>query len=208
MSKSWHQEAESVVLPVSFASMTDLAATQESHANLDIHRGMPSRESNLKELLQIGLIEVIAAAAGCNISQPRIDNGIDLMITHECPSKNEMYGPLQIQLKATSSKNRWNASRTKISARLSHDRYDQFRIKNSAYTKIIVIMDVDPEIQNWYQADDDFSKIKYRCYWTSIQGFDEVPGENDVTVYAPRSQVFDDAALCTIFGKKKAGEKL
>lgn len=188
--------------------MTDLTATRESHANLDIHRGMPSRESNLKERLQIGLIEVIAAAAGCNIAQPQIDNGIDLMITHECPSKHEMSGPLHVQLKATASKNRWNADRTRISAKLSHDRYDQFRMENPAYPRIIVIMDVDPEIQNWYQANDDFSKIKYRCYWTSIQGLGEVSGKNEVTVSAPRSQVFDDAALCTIFGKIKAGEKL
>ncbi|WP_094664555.1 DUF4365 domain-containing protein [Bifidobacterium tissieri] len=188
--------------------MTDLTAAQESYVDLDIHRGMPSRESDLKEQLQIGLVKTIVAAAGCNMSKPEVDNGVDLLLTHECPEKQEICGPLRIQLKATSRKNRWNSDRTRISAKLSHDRYDQFRIDNPAYPMIIVIMDVDPDMQNWYQADDEYSKIRYRCYWVSIQGRAPVAGKNDVIVSAPRSQVFDDVALCTIFGKIRAGEKL
>lgn len=188
--------------------MTDLTAVQESHADLDIHRGMPTRVSNLKEQLQVGLVEAIAAAAGCNVAKYNIDDGIDMSLTHACLEKQEICGPLHIQLKATSRKDRWDSERTRISVKLSHNRYDQLRIVNSSYPQIIVIMDVDPDIDNWYQVDNDLSVIRYRCYWVSIQGQGDVPGGNDVTVSAPRSQVFDDAALCTIFGKIRAGEKI
>ena len=49
-------------------------------------RGLPGRETDIKEQFQIGIFHAIASAAGCNISVENIDSGIDIILTHE------MYG--------------------------------------------------------------------------------------------------------------------
>jgi len=58
----------------------------------NIVRGMPTRGTDLMELFQASVIQAIAAAAGCGISFPVVDNGIDADLTHEMPGgvRNEL----------------------------------------------------------------------------------------------------------------------
>ncbi len=55
------------------------------------------------ETLQVGYLHAVAAAAGCSLSQPFPDNGIDWHVSHSAPGHlvdDEV--TIKVQLKATS----------------------------------------------------------------------------------------------------------
>ena len=117
---------------------------------------MRSRESDLKEQFQVSLIGAIAAAAGCNISEPRIDNGVDVDIWHEISGAEEV--PLRVQLKAVT--NGWNAARTEISAKLGDIRYE--RMRNAwSMPHILVIMDLPTDPAAWVWSRHPYTALRH-----------------------------------------------
>lgn len=173
---------------------------------IDIHRGLPKRFTNRMELLQFGSIMSIAAAAGCDPSTPYVDDGDDVTLYHYCERSNKKYG-LDIQMKATAAKDRWNASHTEITAYLSNERYELYRDPDVTFPRIIVIMDVPVPEDEWINVSEEKILIG-KCYWTSIAGFPPKTGCRKVPVKAKVDNVFDDAALCEIMGRIEAGEPL
>lgn len=165
-------------------------------------RGMPTRHTNLMEMFQLSIVEATAAAAGCNVSVPKIDNGIDIDIWHELPNDEEV--PLRVQLKAVAAG--WNKSRTAISAKLTRKRYDQLRLANPSKRRILVIMDLPASQADWIKHRSPYTIAKHGCYWVNLAGAHAFQGKGDVvTVSAPATNVFDDVALCHIMARIRAG---
>lgn len=167
-----------------------------------LHRGLPTRQTNLMELFQESIVGAIAAAAGCNVGVPRIDNGIDLDLTHEMP--NDEDAMLRVQLKAVSSG--WNADNSKISAKMHKTRYNKMRRLNPSLAQIIVIMDLPANQEEWIRSEHPFTLAQHLCYWANLAGEPEFRGAGDmVTVSATADNVFDDVALCQIMARIRAG---
>jgi len=165
-------------------------------------RGMPTRHTNLMELFQLSIVEATAAAAGCNVSAPKIDNGIDIDIWHELPNEEEV--PLRVQLKAVTAG--WNKGRTQIAAKLTRKRYESLRIASPSKKRILVIMDLPSSQADWIKHRSPYTIAKHGCYWINLAGAPEFQGKGDVvTVSAPATNVFDDVALCQMMARIRAG---
>lgn len=176
-----------------------ISRTSEPSTGAPVVRGMRSRESDLKELFQTSLIGAIAAAAGCNVGETKIDNGVDVDLYHEITGEEEV--PLRVQLKAVT--NGWNASRTEISAKLRDIRYERMR-KAWSLPHILVIMDLPTDPAQWMWSRHPYTALRHCAYWVSLEGQPARTGKK-ITVSAPATNVFDDVALCEIMARLRAG---
>lgn len=176
-------------------------STLSAHAP-PVVRGLPTRKTNLMELFQLSIVEATAAAAGCNVSTPKIDNGIDIDLTHELPGEEDT--TIRVQLKAVTSG--WNSGRTAISAKLSRKRYDQLRPAAPTLRRILVVMDLPSSQADWIKQRSPYTIAKHGCYWINLDGAAPFRGVGDqVTVSAPATNIFDDVALCQMMARVRAG---
>jgi hypothetical protein len=165
-------------------------------------RGLPTRTTNLMELFQRSIVEATAAAAGCNVSSPAIDNGVDVDITHELPGEDDVM--VRVQLKAVTAG--WNAGRTAISAKLGRKRYEQMRRVAPRLRRILVAMDLPSSQADWIKQRSPYLIAKHGCYWINLDGAPAFTGNgDDITVPIPASNVFDDVALCHMMARIRAG---
>lgn len=141
-------------------------------------RGSLGRITELQEQFQTGLIHSITHSAGCRVVNASIDDGIDMMIKHFIIDENDVRF-LNLQLKTTTTG--WNADRTLISTSLSKKRYDMMRSEHKHIPSIVVVMDLDPKIENWYSVKES---IRGNCYWVDITGAEDKPDNKSVSVSA------------------------
>lgn len=152
------------------------------------------------EKFQYSVIQAFAAAAGCNVLVPNIDEGIDVVLTHTLPRQARV--SLEVQMKAVSSG--WNADRSKIGAHMGRERYDELRSNDLSVDAIVVIMDLPRDQAQWIWSRHPYTVARHCCYWVNLCGAPERRGDR-VTVWAPSANVFDDVELCGIMGRIRAG---
>lgn len=83
-----------------------MAIAQPERGGLLPERTAPSRgtlaTTACMETLQVGYLHAVAAAAGCSLSQPFPDNGIDWHVSHSAPGHTvDDEVTIKVQLKAT-----------------------------------------------------------------------------------------------------------
>ncbi|THA28513.1 DUF4365 domain-containing protein [Streptomyces sp. A1277] len=156
------------------------------------------------ETLQVGYLHAVAAAAGCSLSQPFPDNGIDWHVSHGAPGHvvdDEV--TIKVQLKCT----------YRIPARPPGPAFsftlDNAHLVKLARTpvsvhKILVVMLVPRSRDDWLRAGPDSLDLRHRCYWTNPAGH-PVTGRHRTTVRLLTSRIFDDRALCEIMTRVGAG---
>lgn len=193
------------------AFMTMISRSLRPGDGLPLQRGMPERTTDLMELMQKGVVTAIAAAAGCSIATPTPDDGTDYHLTFHGSGEAPLL--IGLQLKATAAADRWimspdGHSRVAIQARMPIRRYNEFCRTDGTYHKIVVIMDTTQNRDQWVDITHIGTMVNYKCYWLCLEGEEEKEGHSDVRIKAPASQIFDDAAVCGIFARLKAGEAL
>jgi len=169
-------------------------------------RGSPKRHTDLMEALQLSYLRAVAASAGSVIfGVPEIDEGVDVMLSHTADSHlHDHIAYLQVQMKSTSAFEGLDTDH--ISASISAKRWNFYCTSNPTIGKIIVIMSVPKDLANWTQAQHDALSVRYCAYWVNIEGQPEVTTET-TTVTAPKSQIFNDIALCDIMERIGRGGK-
>jgi hypothetical protein len=160
-------------------------------------RGSPTRTSDFKEQVQDAYLTAVAASAGCIVLQPRVDAGIDFELTHHSESHHatDHVARLEVQNKARSAS--MSADGFYVSATLSRARYDYFRTVDPGVDKIVMILDIPPEPDQWVELTGSGLLIRNGAYWVNIAGWPP-SSANEPTVKAPTSNRFDDIALCAI----------
>lgn len=146
------------------------------------------------EQLQFAYLTAVAAAAGCIVYKPTIDDGIDALLEYEHVDARGtiQFAQLRLQLKATSQA----PSGGTIAARLSRSRFDYYATKGLKGTqRAIVIMHVPTNPAYWVYARDRGLTIHRGAYWVNIAG-ETARGKKNVTVSAPTKNLFNDVVLC------------
>lgn len=165
-----------------------------------IVRGSSTRMTDMMEAFQESYVRGVAAAAGCVVGAPEIDEGVDVTLTHTAGIhlRGDNKAHLEVQMKSSADgpieKGKF------VSASLSRARYDEFRAEDVAVHKIIVVLHMPADQADWLTVGPDALHLRHRAYWVSIRGFAPMsdPGAASTTVRAPTSQIFDDIALCQI----------
>src|ERR1700733_11797266 len=170
-------------------------------------RGSPKRRTDLMESLEEAYLRAVAASAGCVIvGRPDIDEGVEIMLSHTADSHQyDHVVYLNIQMKSTSAFEGRNT--TSVSAGISGKRWNQFCTPNPTTSKIIVIMSVPRDQANWTEAGHEALTIRYCAYWVNIEGQPPVEEDSTTTVTAPKTQIFNDIALCAMMERIGQGGK-
>jgi hypothetical protein len=175
-----------------------MVATGEGTAALPpIVRGSPERTTDLMEAFQESYLRGIVAAAGCVvIGKPEIDEGVDMMLSHRSDTHlDDPFAFLQVQMKASADGKVEDGKFVKTT--LKKNRYNTFRIANPSIHRIVVILHIPEEQEDWLRLGDDAMLLHHHAYWVSLEGKPAIETET-ATVKAPTSQVFDDLELCRI----------
>lgn len=152
----------------------------------------------------MGYLHAVAAAAGCSLSQPFPDNGIDWHVSHGAPDHTvDDEVTIKVQLKCT-----YQIPPHPPGAAFSFT-LDNAHLVKLARTpvsvhKILVVMLVPRSQDDWLRAGHDGLDLRHCCYWTNLAGH-PVTGRNRTTVRIPTSRIFDDRALCDIMARVGAG---
>jgi hypothetical protein len=159
------------------------------------------------EILQIGYLHAVAAAAKCSIAAPNPDKRLDWIITHQsnAHTAGDDEATLKVALKST----------TQVAANPSGDTFP-FTLKNEhlkylsyvdpTVNRIMVAMVLPPNIDDWIRANGNYLELRHCCYWVNLSGW-PITGQERTTVRVPTDQVFDDYALCGIMASIGSGGK-
>lgn len=162
------------------------------------------------ETLQVAYLHAVAAAAGCSLSQPFPDNGIDWHVSHSSPGHTvDDEVTIKVQLKSTYQMGpRPSGPGADPFADFPLTLHNEHLVKLArtpvSVHKILVVMLVPRTQDDWLRASHDRLDLRHCCYWTNLAGH-PVTGRHRTTVRIPTSRIFDDRALCEIMTRVGVG---
>ncbi len=142
-------------------------ATPTSSSPASPVRGAPSRHTEFMEQLQIAYVGAIAAAAGCIVSEPRIDDGIDMQLMHKSGSHSaipDRVARLDVQLKSTSSAVGRVPLPGAIGVDMSQDRFSFYSTVAPTTHKIVVVMSLPALQADWTTATHSELAVMHCAY--------------------------------------------
>ncbi len=111
---------------------------------------------------------------------------------------------LDLQLKATASVNEPRAG--VLPFRLSIKNYNDLRIKTQT-PRLLVVLDLPGDEVQWMTVTMEKLVLRRRAYWLSLQqGYDDVTGQETVTVHIPNRNLLDVEILRKLMERSRAGE--
>ncbi|WP_081900196.1 DUF4365 domain-containing protein [Allokutzneria albata] len=157
------------------------------------------------EILQIGYLHAVAAAAKCSIGTPVPDKKLDWVATHQSSAHTagDDEVTLKIALKATATVPA-NPASDFFSFTLKNEHLEYLSYLNPTVNRILVVMLLPPKIEDWIRAGCDYLELRHCCYWVNLSGH-KITGRERTTVRVPTNQVFDDRALCAIMERIGSG---
>ncbi|WP_438488942.1 DUF4365 domain-containing protein [Streptomyces sp. S186] len=156
------------------------------------------------ETLQVGYLHAVAAASGCSLAQPFPDNGIDWHVSHAAPGHTvDDEVTIKVQLKCTYQTAPRPPGPT-FAFTLDNDHLVKLARTPVAVHKILVVMLVPRDPDDWLRAGHDHLELRHCCYWINLAGH-PVTGRRRTTVRIPTTRIFDDRALREIMTRVGAG---
>ncbi|KUL35206.1 hypothetical protein ADL22_28220 [Streptomyces sp. NRRL F-4489] len=156
------------------------------------------------ETLQVGYLHAVAAASGCSLAQPFPDNGIDWHLSHAAPGHTvDDEVTIKVQLKCTYQTAPRPPGPT-FGFTLDNDHLVKLARTPVAVHKILVVMLVPRDPDDWLRAGPDRLELRHCCYWINLAGH-PVTGRRRTTVRIPTTRIFDDRALRAIMARVGAG---
>ncbi|WP_293133746.1 DUF4365 domain-containing protein [Microcoleus sp. bin38.metabat.b11b12b14.051] len=148
-----------------------------------------------KELFSKAYVRAVAAVAGFSVSQPEVDDdSIDLKIVAR-GGEGVVFSPeLNLQLKCT-SRDVLDGQFIRYPVRIKNYRD---LIINSQVPRLLVVVLVPENLENWLQQSEDEMCMRYCAYWVSLRGQPERLNTANVTVELSRSNQFTVEALKSI----------
>lgn len=158
------------------------------------------------EQFNIAVIRAISSACGFNTSTLEVDDdSIDIEICAKYPFElgKKSRARVSIQLKSTFSLQKQDEY---ISYTLKRKNYDDLRISDSD-PRYLFVLELPKKCSQWVKQKKKFCAFKYRCYWLSLQDFDNLPaGQETKTVKIPICQIIDIHSLPKLLEAARSGE--
>jgi Domain of unknown function (DUF4365) len=154
-----------------------------------------------KELFSKAYIRAVAAVGGFSVSQPEVDDdSVDLKIVAR--GGEVVFSPeLNLQLKCT-SRDLLDGLFIRYPLRIKN--YSDLSV-NSQVPRLLVVVFVPENLENWLQQSEDEMCMRYCAYWVSLRGQPERINTANVTVELPRSNQFNVEALKSIMQRLSQG---
>ncbi len=152
----------------------------------------------------MGYLHAVAAAAGCTLSQPFPDNGIDWHVSHSAPGHTWTTRSPSRSSSRPPTRYHPNPPAPAFSFTLDNAHLAKLARTPVAVHKILVVMLVPRTQDDWLRAHHDRLDLRHCCYWTNLAGH-PATGRHRTTVRIPTTRIFDDRALCAIMARVGAG---
>lgn len=157
--------------------------------------------SRRKERLSIAYISAVAAKAGFDLLETRIDvDSVDGILK----GAEGLRPQIDFQAKATS---RDILRSDHLSYPLSKKNYDDLRAE-TVVPRLLVVFLMPSDDTQWLSLTEDELVLRNCAYWMSLRGRPSVDNESSVTVHLPRSQVFDESQLRVLMMRAESGPNL
>jgi hypothetical protein len=159
-----------------------------------------------KEQYSHAYIRAVASVAGFSAAIPEVDDdSVDLFLTGRSVSGIPCRPRIDLQLKCTSD----NVIRDdKVIYPLKRKNYDELRISDLLVPRLLVVVHVPESEEEWLRHSEDEMAMRRCGYWASLRGEPETTNSTTVTVYLPRTNVFDVAGLCGLMERAARRETL
>lgn len=171
-------------------------------ANSPWFRGAIDRSRSM-ETLQTAYLHAVVAAAGCSLSSPTPDNGVDWIVSHEGEHKVDPEPSIKVALKATQQLHP-DPSGLHFKFSLTRAHFDKLAASPVTLTRLLIVMIVPSAMEDWITSTPIDFIMRHRCYWVNMEG-EKSNGKASQTVAVPTANVFDDEALCEILCEVGAG---
>lgn len=149
-------------------------------------------------------VEAVAAVAACSVSRPSVDDdSVDLTFARRTTLGHIRSPKLDAQLKTTGSEEAMRVD--DLVFPLSIKNYDDLRPVNLAVPRILIVVLVPPDIDEWILQDESQLLLRKCGYWFSLRGAPSVMNQSSKTVHIPKTQVFGPTSLSDIFERLSGG---
>lgn len=153
-------------------------------------------ETDVKERLSLGLVTLVAARAGCEVCEIKVDRtSRDVRIS---PIDGEIV-QIDAQLKATV--NLIDAGDV-MKYDLPVGNYNRLRATKVGNAQILIVLDLPRTPAAWLSVSADELIAKNCAYWTTLYGAPERFSKTTVRVELPKAQVFSPDALEKIMDRR------
>lgn len=169
--------------------------------------------NDTEEALSYVYLNAVASMAGftCSHSSRLEDNlGIDVTIRTgvKLDPKSIFYDfSVDIQLKATMKKLKIHDDRIEYSFR-GITQYDKLRSINNSNPKILVLLMLPEDKEEWLSISSKQLILKNAAYWVSLYGALESENTTRQTIYFPMSNLLTVTSLKDLMIKISKGEKI
>ena len=161
----------------------------------------PLRDTDVEEQLSIAYLHAVCAHARmCKGDATRLEDnaGIDATVTAWFPSQDDTSEDseevdIKIQLKAT--KIPPIQTNTHFSYSLEKKHYDTLRKRRLVSARILVVMFLPPQFDDWLHHSHDRLALQRCAYWVSLRGAESSINAGSQTVYLPKSQPLNSQTL-------------
>ena len=154
-----------------------------------------------KARLSLAYIEAVAAKAGYQVSEPRVD---DDSVDGVLMGREGRRPRIEFQAKATA---RDVAGSEHIALPLPIKNYNDLRAE-TIVPRLLIVLTLPDDESLWLDHSEHELALRHCCYWKSLLGQPATANESSVTVRLPRTHQFDSAALTTLMTRVQNGEAL
>lgn len=161
-----------------------------------------------QEVLCRAYLQAVAGRCGMSCTFRDLDYGIDA--THvEIRRRNrrlvESGFRLDVQAKSTTVA---SLTKSSITYDLSAKNYEDLRDPEVGCPRILVLLILPEEEDDWLEQTEDHLLIRRAAYWLSLRGLGPSDNERSVRLSIPRTNLFSAASLMTLVNRIHAGEIL
>lgn len=152
--------------------------------------------NDIKERLSIGVVTLVAARAGCMLTEINVDRqSVDVTMR---PVKGQ---PVLIdaQLKSSSVLARQDGH---LLVNLPIKNYNDLREEVVGIARILVVLDLDPDAARWVAIDAETLITRRLAYWMDLYGADASENTTRKRVKVPMNQPFTPESLREIMQRR------
>jgi Domain of unknown function (DUF4365) len=144
-----------------------------------------------KEHFSYAYFRAVVCAAGFCVYRPEVDkDSIDLGIAMDGPGQTTRSPRLETQVKCTAA---GELADDRLSFQLKLKNYDDLRFENFLVPRILVVITVPENEDDWIAQTDRELALRHCGYWVSLRGKPAYAGaavDPKVTIHLPRNQPF------------------
>ena len=167
------------------------------------------RDTDVEEQLSIAYLHAVCAHARmCKGDTTRLEDnaGIDAKVTAWFPPNGDDLEEvdLKIQLKATKVEPKEKNGHYSYSLKKAH--YDQLRKMRVVTQRILVVLFLPPNFDDWLSHSDQELLLRRSAYWVSLRGAAASTNDSSQTIYLPKSQPLKPQTLQELASKISRGQ--